>query len=121
MKSGAHHTNDPEDMDRPELIALVKMLRTQLETAKAQDEERNDHLHAAMALCEDYRLEAEQLRPQVEKLKAELAKAQEARNAEEDSRLSLEEQIHDDMNAAQKALGHAALRMLSLLDRVSPQ
>lgn len=75
----------------------------------------------SMALREDYRLEAEQLRPQVEKLKAELAKAQEARNAEEDSRLSLEEQIHDDLNAAQKALGRAALRMLSLLDRVSPQ
>lgn len=116
----AHHTNPPEDMDRPELIALVKMLRTQLETAKSNDEERNQRLHEVMALREDYKLQEEQLRPQVESLKAQLAAMTADRDSEQDLRLSLEEQIDTDLKAAQKAMGHAALRMLSLLDRISP-
>ena len=65
--------------------------------------------------------ERDDLLAQVKDLKTQLAAAVQAKQEEQDLRLSLEEQIASDLDAAQKAMGHAALRMLSLLDRVSPE
>lgn len=124
----------PEEMDRPELIATVKLLRTHLQSASRDHEILNQRVwHAERRLadesigqvqvekCNDHlRAQIKNLNAEIVELKSLLECAQGDRNTESEMRLSLEERLEIDLKEVNQALGVAAVRVLSLLERINP-
>lgn len=125
---------NPEDMDRPELIATVKLLRTHLTSASRDHKILNDRVWNAERRLADESIGLRQvedcndhLRAQIKNLNAEIAElksllecAKGDRNTESEMRLSLEERLEIDLKEVNQALGVAAVRVLSLLERINP-
>ena len=115
------HESKPEDMDRPELIGIVNLLRKRCR-------DQADELHRALSHIADVRQDCgkleelnDGLRAEVSRLNGFLECARGDRDTEESMRSALESRIASEVAEANRAIGYAALRLLALDARVNQQ